>query len=709
MDKLNRVIFLVQRFFSIWRNEGLDAALAITKARLIAKIPSSAVENQAATTIQPGYRDVYGHYLLSSERKKPPEYIDLTEENDDLNDLPVKLIAFYLPQYHPIPENDLWWGRGFTEWTNVSKAVPNFVGHYQPRFPGELGYYDLRIPEVLRRQVELARLHGLYGFCFHYYWFNGQRLLEKPLEMFINDPIIDFPFCVCWANENWSCKWDGQDEDVLIAQEHSFECDKAIIHDLVKLFSDPRYIRINNRPIFIVYRANILKDVQDTVEYWRKYSIENGTGNPYIIEAQTGGFVDPRKIGLDAVVEFPPNSVPEIPEITKQLSILNPFFKGIVINYEQVAEVMLNKEIPEYRLFKTVIPSWDNTPRLQNSSLIFANSNPSFYQSWLSATLSYSIRNGSGDDNLVFINAWNEWAESAYLEPDKRFGYGYLQATRNALQSVQKEKPARQLTAGIPEFLNFNRQNDTALVIHLFYFEMWEEIKNYLSNLEDKFDLFISIPDGINNFEHSILDDYPTAKIIQWENYGRDIAPFIAIYSNINRLGYKYVCKIHTKKSEYIGETLNWRKELLDELLGSQQIIRDIKQHLDEPGIGMIGPKNNLISTRSYMGGNLEIIQGLASQLGKMYRGEPFLFIAGSMYWFKPAAISKILELNLSERDFPVEKGQRDATLAHAMERFICFLALNSGFQVIQTGTFNSELATEFAYAKPLQHTNNNT
>lgn len=351
-------------------------------------------------------------------------------------ELGAKAIAFYLPQFHPIEQNDKWWGRGFTEWTNVSKALPQFVGHYQPHLPGELGFYDLRLVEVMHRQVELAKLHGIHGFCFHHYWFSGQRLLERPLDQFLSEG-IDFPFCLCWANESWTRRWDGNEQDVLMGQVYDDGNDDAFIRDLLPYLRDQRYIRIDGRPLLIVYRPSLLPDCARTLLHWRDYCRKAGVGEIFLAMVQYDVH-DPRVYGFDAALEFPPHKLAAaMPSINHLLEIVNPDYTGRVLDYNALVQRAQAWPAPEFPQFRGVFPGWDNEARKPGGGYTFANSTPQAYRKWLTNAVSFARAHPVAGESVVFINAWNEWAEGAHLEPDRKFGYAYLQATRDALTSFQ--------------------------------------------------------------------------------------------------------------------------------------------------------------------------------------------------------------------------------------------------------------------------------
>ena len=364
-------------------------------------------------------------------------------------DLPLRALAFYLPQFHPIPENDRWWGPGFTEWTNVTKAHPQFLGHHQPRLPGALGFYDLRLVEVQREQIRLAHKYGLYGFCYHYYWFGGHRLLDRPLRQVLADPSLDLPFCLCWANENWTRRWDGQEQDILIGQQHSPEDDLAFIAALEPIFRDPRYIRVDGKPLLLVYRPQLLPDPAATVARWRQYIQAQGLPGLFLAAVQSfSDAIDTDDTLFDALVEFPPHTVPRI-DIGDRYQMLNPRFRGEILDYEacvDAAEAQVH-QVSDKVVFPGVMAAWDNTPRRRDLATIFANASPQAYGRWLTAACRRALAAPAADHRLVFINAWNEWAEGSYLEPDQRYGHAYLQATRDVLLDAAQGFPAANAAA----------------------------------------------------------------------------------------------------------------------------------------------------------------------------------------------------------------------------------------------------------------------
>ena len=353
-----------------------------------------------------------------------------------------KIIAFYLPQFHPFPENNQWWGHGFTEWTNVAKTKPNFVGHYQPRYPADLGYYDLRLPQILAQQAALAQRYGVSGFCFYYYWFDGARLLEQPIEQMLKSKEPNFPFCLCWANENWTRRWDGLDHEVLMAQAHSPEDDIAVIEDLIRYFKDDRYIRIDGRPLLLVYRVALFPNFIETAARWREICRSAGIGEIYLSSVESFDGIndnsDPASFGCDAAVEFPPHGMGEAKPVPG--AVLNPNFNGTLAHYNDIAVRFATRPSPSYTRFRSVMPGWDNTARRQDTSFCFDQSTPGAFQAWLEESLEQTRLERFGGEKLVFLNAWNEWAEGAYLEPDKRFGHTYLEAVSNALDSKQLKR-----------------------------------------------------------------------------------------------------------------------------------------------------------------------------------------------------------------------------------------------------------------------------
>jgi lipopolysaccharide biosynthesis protein len=355
-----------------------------------------------------------------------------------------KIIAFYLPQFHPIPENDEWWGKGFTEWRNVVQARPRFVGHYQPHIPADLGFYDLRLPEIREAQAAMARSYGIYGFCYFHYWFNGHRLLHRPFDEVLNSGKPDFPFCLCWANENWNRAWDGLETEVLIRQAYTFEDDQAHIRALLPALSDRRYIRVDGRPLLIIYRAARLPDPKRTTDIWRAEAVRAGIGDLMLcrVDFPADQGIDPKAAGFDAAVEFQPfgadlgpakcptrlNRILSKAGLTKKY----PPNGDMIFDYSWFVQHSLRNTVPPYRRFPCVTPSWDNSARRARNAFMFRDSSPEIYGDWLAEVV--RRERARTEEPVVFINAWNEWAEGNHLEPDLVFGHRYLEATRRAVR-----------------------------------------------------------------------------------------------------------------------------------------------------------------------------------------------------------------------------------------------------------------------------------
>lgn len=365
-----------------------------------------------------------------------------------MNNDKIKPIALYLPQFHPIKENNEWWGEGFTEWINVTKSKPKFSTHYQPHIPADLGFYDLRLNDTMIAQAELAKSYGVYGFCYYHYWFNGKLLLEKPIEQMLKTGKPDMPFCLCWANENWTRTWDGLEKSVLIEQRYSLADDYAHIKYLLQFFNDDRYIKIDGKPVYIMYRSELHPDINEAVKIWRNEAQKAGFEDLYLIRVENfRRDLDPKTHSFDAAMEFAPDFSIRLKKYAKNNPfhyILNKTLHNLNINksallhnkifdYNELADKMMDKKPKNYKYFRSVVPSWDNSARRDKDAIIFVNSNPEKFRQWVSMTSHYTNENFDGEERIMFINAWNEWAEGCHLEPDQKFGHLYLKALKDGL------------------------------------------------------------------------------------------------------------------------------------------------------------------------------------------------------------------------------------------------------------------------------------
>lgn len=369
-------------------------------------------------------------------------------------------IAIYLPQFHPIPENDKWWGKGFTEWTNVVKAKPLFNGHYQPHLPADLGFYDLRLPEARQAQADLAKEYGIYGFCYYHYWFNGKRLLERPAEEMLRTGKPDFPFMFCWANENWSRRWDGSEHVVLMKQEYSESDARDHCLSLLSYFNDKRYVTVEGKPVFVIYKPNVIPNLEQYVHAFREQAVKDGIVL-YVCAVEAFEQLDSKIFNncFDAAIEFQPHSkmlsafmeeslrkkvynnwqgkvYSNLLRRLKFQSKLEEFMhkKKFNLDYNEYVDYLLKKyQYPaDYKRFPGITPMWDNTARRGKNSFLLKNSNPQKYMEWLSYHAN-NYKPYSREESFLFINAWNEWAEGNHLEPCQKWGTAYLEATKRVL------------------------------------------------------------------------------------------------------------------------------------------------------------------------------------------------------------------------------------------------------------------------------------
>lgn len=353
-----------------------------------------------------------------------------------------RVIAINLPQFHPFKENDQWWGKGFTEWTNVTKATPRYKGHHQPNLPADTGFYDLRLPQARQLQADLAKEYGIYGFCYYHYWFNGKQLMEAPVNDILSSDQPDFPFMLCWANENWTRNWDGCFTDVLIKQEYSDQDDIEHMRWLCKnVFQDKRYIRIDGKPVFAVYRIAAFPDFKRTVKIWRELARKEFGMELYLIETMLPD--NPGHVvlteGVDAAMDFQPVGVMAT-GLRKERIRTIPFFepkksRPTVYSYPEYVKYCMSKKLPD-RCFPCVSPGFDNSPRrVGRTFLSFTGCTPKVFGQWLWDSLCRKTSFKSEEENLVFINAWNEWAEGNYIEPDQRWGRQYLEEVHLQISS----------------------------------------------------------------------------------------------------------------------------------------------------------------------------------------------------------------------------------------------------------------------------------
>jgi len=639
------------------------------------------------------------HQILL-ENKKTYYFEDEYDKSYIRGEQDPRLIAFYLPQFHPIKQNDIAWGKGFTEWTNVTSGQPRFIGHQQPILPSGLGFYDLRIEDNIFRQIELAKKYGVYGFCFYYYWFSGEKILDKPLDSFLSHKDWDFNFMICWANENWTRRWDGRDKDVIIAQKYLEDDPVKFIKDVEHILLDRRYIRHNNKPVLIIYRGSELKAPDRYIECWRDYFKKKHNQDLEILSMMNFDASDPRQYGFDAGVEFSPLTDYRMSSFNKVKSrvynlnsrMIDLNFTGAVVDYRSLIEKRGSDVGFDFPTYRCLSPSWDNEARKKGKgSLTLYGANPDLYTTWLDSIVKDEVSKKKSP--MIFVNAWNEWAEGAILEPTAHNGYSVLNRTVETLARYSANK------TNIKNFKMFriDKQDNhkLAIVVHVYYEDCWDYIQNKLSCLDTKsYDLFVTYTKISENWIDKIKKCYPNVNLKLVPNRGRDILPFLFTINRLEQLGYNKILKIHTKKSKHRDDGNVWFEELIDSLLPGKSVINKIISTLDTNQPVVIGPKGHYVSLSKYIGGNKRKIQECLSRACQEDKLNLIIdnkvgFFAGSMFWCNIDALRPFMKLHLIPEDFESERSQIDGTLAHAVERLLSSSLLSSELKIMQVSPQN--------------------
>lgn len=383
----------------------------------------------------------YLTWVFQRNQKFSEDFVKSSIDNISQSNVKTKLITFYLPQFYENEINNENFGKGFMEWYNTTKAIPQFLGHNQPQLPIDVGFYNLSNDDIMYRQIELAKKYGIYGFCFYYYWFSGDRLLEKPLDNFLKNRDLNMPFCLFWANETWTRLWgDGNHRKVIKKQELKENDEKLFIEDIIKYFQDSRYIKIGNKPLLIIYKTEIFEKGKfiDFINTIKSEVKKHGFQDIFILTTDCGfGKIDAFQYNLDGIVEFTHRDIVEKPIFYNMKNkYINPNFKGRV--YDIKKSLLKNKHIQdsEQNIYKCVTAGWDNTARKAYSGAEVFQMSPADYKKWLKDVIIWTKKCEYNSNQFVFIDSWNEWAEGAHLEPDQHYGYAYLQATKEVLEET---------------------------------------------------------------------------------------------------------------------------------------------------------------------------------------------------------------------------------------------------------------------------------
>ena len=555
----------------------------------------------------------------------------------------IKVIALYLPQFHEIDENNNFWGKGFTEWINVKKCKPSFIGHHQPRIPGDkfgyLNYYDLTDLNVIKSQVKLAMNHGIYGFGIYYYWFSGKQLLEKPLNLFIKYSDINFHFLLIWANENWTKKWDGKDSEILIKQEYKPKDPIIFIRDIKKYIIDKRYIKIDEKPVLGLYEPNKIPNLKEVTTIWRQKSREYGIGEIFILICINNNKTqDFQNLNLfNATYEFPPRNSFQNHRI--------PNKKTFIYSELLYKSLYLDETKADFNLlpfFRGSMLEWDNCPRM-NKCEIFDHYSPQQFYLFNKIIINWTNRHYNKDFRFIFINAWNEWGEGSYLEPDEKYGYASINSLSKAIFNLTYIQ-----TYNLTDIIGKNK-----IIVFVFCVKenLIGNIIEITNNIPFKFDLALFME---NNINMNTIKQYIkiNSKTINFEletsfNIKKNLFKFQNKIKN-----YKYICNINYNPYKNISIFKEWRNYIHNNLLGDSLIISEIINDFENnDDLGMIFPER-YYKTLSMFGENInnfetKYLNSVLNKVNPKVRISPkFIdFPEGNMFWARTKAIYPLFNL----------------------------------------------------------------
>lgn len=527
-------------------------------------------KNTASSNYNPFLATNWANHIDLLEAKQSYYHEDPQEQKLQRGKRSPKVIAIYLPQFYPIPENDEAWGKGFTEWTNVAAAKPRLVGHRQPILPADLGFYDLRLDDVMKEQISLAKKHGIYGFCFYYYWFSGKKVLDMPINKFLKHKDWDFKFMICWANHNWTKRWDGRDQEVIFEQKYTKDDPLNFIKDVEQILLDPRYTRVDNKPVLMVYHPKLI-DARSYTKIWRDYFKKKHNLGLHLVTVWATETTDPTTLGFDAAMEFIPGALgyrsdfAEKYVIKKEVTdtkLLDIRQTSAVIDYRRLGQDtrsdIASKSPNKYPHYRCVIPSWDNDARKKgNESTIFTYDNPDLYYQWLMQ----AIDAPNNENGFTFINAWNEWAEGAILEPTTHYGHALLNRTGDA---IAKRIPTFQGMATSP--------SKVAAVIQVNDIEHFIKNENYIRNLNNvEIDTYIILKKNSESWRAKIERILPGAYTLIVPARGGDVLPFLFVLTRAELLGYKSIVRLVIDSKTKFDSTLFSSSELVGTLINQTE------------------------------------------------------------------------------------------------------------------------------------------